>query len=127
MQVIQEFKQFISRGNVLNLAVGIVIGASFGNIVSSLVSDILMPPIGLIIGGVNFVDLKLILRNNPPVSINYGKFLQTLIDFLIIAFAIFIIVKASSRFIRAEQKKEEAAHSRETQLLTEIRDILKSK
>ncbi len=140
MSFTKEFKEFISRGNVLDLAVGIVIGGAFGNIVSSLVADILMPPIGLVIGGVDFKDLKLTLLDaqfndtgkviKDAVSINYGNFIQTLVDFLIIAFAIFLVVKGANK-LRA--KKKEEAHvavvppAREVVLLSEIRDLLKEK
>lgn len=140
MSFTKEFKEFISRGNVLDLAVGIVIGGAFGNIVSSLVADILMPPIGLVIGGVDFKDLKLTLLDaqfndtgkviKDAVSINYGNFIQTLVDFLIIAFAIFLVVKGANK-LRA--KKKEEVHvavvppAGEVVLLSEIRDLLKEK
>jgi len=112
---------------VVDLAVGIVIGAAFGKIVSSLVADVIMPPIGLLLGGVNFSELKWML--NDTVSMNIGLFLQTIIDFILIAFAIFLVIKAINRF---NKKKEEApaappAPSKEETLLTEIRDILKNK
>ena len=120
-------------GNVVDLAVGIIIGGAFGKIVSSVVNDVIMPPIGLLIGGVNFSDLKIILKaavgENPAVTINYGMFIQSLIDFLIIAFAIFIMVKA----LNATKKKEAVAPaappppSNEEVVLREIRDILKNK
>lgn len=135
MSIVKEFKEFAMRGNVIDLAIGIIIGGAFGKIVSSLVSDILMPPIGLLIGGVNFTDLKLTLKQadllqmTPPVTINYGNFIQVIFDFLIIAFAIFMLVKAINRM----KKKEEAAPaeppkpSNEEVLLTEIRDLLKNR
>jgi len=127
MGFIKEFKEFALRGNVVDMAVGIVIGAAFGNIVSSLVADVLMPPLGLLLGGVNFSELKWML--NDTVSMNIGLFLQTIIDFILIAFAIFLVIKAINRF---NKKKEEApaappAPSKEETLLTEIRDILKNK
>ena len=126
----QDFKEFILRGNVIDLAVGIIIGIAFGAIVNSLVKDIIMPPIGLLLGGVNFSDLKIILRdavgNNPAVSINYGIFIQVIIDFLLVAFAVFMIVK----IINMARRKEAAAPvppTKEETLLAEIRDILKNK
>ncbi|MBM3404556.1 MAG: large-conductance mechanosensitive channel protein MscL [Bacteroidetes bacterium] len=127
MGLIKEFKEFALRGNVVDMAVGIVIGAAFGKIVSSLVADVIMPPIGLLLGGVNFSELKWML--NDTVSMNIGLFLQTIIDFILIAFAIFLVIKAINRF---NKKKEEApaappAPSKEETLLTEIRDILKNK
>ena len=136
MSFIKEFKDFAMRGNVVDLAVGIIIGGAFGKIVSSFVSDIIMPPIGVLIGGVNFSDLAITLKESttdaageilPAVTINYGSFVNTIIDFVIIAFAIFLMIKAINRF---QQKKEEApappaAPSKEEQLLTEIRDLLK--
>lgn len=136
--VLQEFKQFAMRGNVIDMAVGIIIGGAFGKIVSSVVGDIIMPAIGLLIGGVNFTDLKIVLKHavmegdkvvTPAVSINYGNFIQVTFDFLIIAFAIFLLVKGINSLNR---KKEEApapppAPPADVQLLTEIRDLLKEK
>ena len=132
-KMLAEFKAFAMKGNVVDLAVGIIIGGAFGKIVSSVVNDVIMPPIGLLIGGVNFSDLKIILKaavgENPAVTINYGMFIQSLIDFLIIAFAIFIMVKA----LNATKKKEAVAPaappppSNEEVVLREIRDILKNK
>ncbi|NJK87852.1 MAG: large-conductance mechanosensitive channel protein MscL [Bacteroidales bacterium] len=138
MKFFKEFREFASKGNVIDLAVGIIIGAAFGKIVSSLVNDIIMPPIGLIIGGVDFTDLKIILKeaaigaNGEPiqaVSINYGSFVQVLIDFLIIAFAIFLLVKSLNKMKKKEipQIVTPPAPSKEEILLTEIRDVLKSK
>ena len=128
--LLAEFRAFAMKGNVVDLAVGIIIGVAFGKIVSSVVNDIIMPPIGLLIGGMNFSDLKIILKDaigeNPAVSINYGLFIQSLIDFVVIAFVIFIIVKA----MNATRKKEvpsPAPPSNEEIVLKEIRDILKSK
>lgn len=138
MSFIKEFKAFATRGNVVDLAVGIIIGAAFGKIVSSLVSDIIMPPIGLIIGGVNFTDLKITLKASEAladgkivdaVTLNIGNFVQVIFDFIIIAFAIFLLIKALNKL----QKKQEIAPaapptpSKEEVLLTEIRDILKNK
>ncbi|QQS52835.1 MAG: large-conductance mechanosensitive channel protein MscL [Bacteroidota bacterium] len=129
--MVSEFKAFAMKGNVIDMAVGIIIGAAFGKIVSSLVSDIIMPPLGLVIGGVDFKDLQFVMKEavdgNPAVSLNYGNFLQVTFDFLIVAFAIFMVIKA----MNAAKKKEEAAPaappapSKEEILLTEIRDLLK--
>ena len=137
-KILQEFKQFAMRGNVIDMAVGIIIGGAFGKIVSSVVGDIIMPAIGLLIGGVNFTDLKIILKQavmdgdkvvSPAVSINYGNFLQVTFDFIIIAFSIFMLVKG----INALNKKKKK--HRQLRLLlqpiyscvTEIRDLLKDK
>jgi large conductance mechanosensitive channel len=131
MSVIKEFKEFAMRGNVIDLAIGIVIGAAFGKIVTSLVADIIMPPLGLLIGGVNFTDLKVVLKAavdaNPAVTLNYGNFLQVIFDFLIVAFAIFLLVKGINRFKKKEEAKPAApaAPSNEEKLLMEIRDLLK--
>lgn len=130
MSFIKEFREFAMRGNVVDMAVGIIIGGAFGKIVSSLVNDIIMPPIGFLLGGVDFTELKAGMNVNgteEAVTINYGTFVQTTIDFLIIAFAIFLMIKA----INSMKKKEEAAPaappepSAEEKLLTEIRDLLK--
>lgn len=131
MKILDEFKAFAMKGNMVDMAVGIIIGAAFGKIVSSLVNDIIMPPIGLLLGGVNFTDLKVVLKaateTVPAVTWNYGSFIQVVIDFLIVAWAIFMIVKA----INAAKKKEEAAPAappaptKDQALLTEIRDLLK--
>lgn len=121
------------RGSVIDLAVGIIVGGAFGKIVSSFVSDILMPPIGLLLGGVNFTDLKLILKNasgsSPAVALNYGNFIQALIDFLIIAAAIFLMIKAVNTLRKKEAEKPAAPAAPTTQekLLMEIRDILKNR
>jgi large conductance mechanosensitive channel len=130
MSIIKEFKTFAMRGNVVDLAVGIIIGGAFGKIVSSVVADVIMPPIGLLVGGVNFTSLAITLKEavgkTPAVTLNYGNFLQAVFDFLIVAFAVFMLVKA----INTMQKKEEAAAPPPPQqevLLTEIRDILKQK
>ena len=136
---LKEFKEFAVKGNVVDLAVGIVIGAAFGKIVSSFVADVLMPPIGLLLGGVDFSDLWLTLKGAsidtagnavPAVRIAYGAFINTVIDFVIIAFAIFIVVKAINRMKRHEEAKPAPAApapTREEQVLVEIRDILKAK
>lgn len=131
MSVLNEFKQFAMRGNVVDLAVGVVIGAAFGKIVSSLVGDVFMPVLGLVVGGVDFSDLAITLRaaadGAPAVTLGYGRFIQTLFDFTIIAFAIFLAVKLINRLKRAEEAKPSAppAPSNEEKLLTEIRDLLK--
>jgi large conductance mechanosensitive channel len=132
MKIIQEFKEFAMKGNVLDLAVGVVIGGAFGKIVTSFVNDILMPPLGFILGGINFSDLKIILKKavgeTPAITFNYGNFLQATVDFLIIASAIFMFVKMINRFKRKEAAKPEIkAPSNEEKLLSEIRDLLKNK
>lgn len=137
---LSEFKQFAMRGNVLDMAVGVIIGGAFGKIVSSLVDDLIMPPIGWIIGGVNFSELKISLptvevagEKLPAATINYGNFLQTTLDFVIIALCVFLLVKGINRLARknAAAAKEEAPKapepSAEEKLLTEIRDLLKSR
>jgi large conductance mechanosensitive channel len=131
MSMISEFRDFAMRGNVVDMAVGIVIGGAFGKIVSSFVNDVLMPPLGILLGGVDFTDLAVTLKEAvgevPAVTLNYGTFVQTLVDFIIIAFAIFMVIKA----MNALKKKKEAAppeppkQSAEEILLTEIRDLLK--
>ncbi len=139
MSMLKDFKEFAMRGNVVDMAVGIIIGGAFGKIISSLVADVIMPPIGLLLGGVSFTDLKFILKEpvldaagaitTAAVSINYGNFIQVTVDFLIIAFAIFMMIKA----LMSMKKKEEAAPaappvpSKEETLLSEIRDLLKEK
>ncbi|BBT79359.1 large-conductance mechanosensitive channel [Aeromonas allosaccharophila] len=132
MSLIQEFKAFAARGNVIDMAVGIIIGAAFGKIVSSFVGDVIMPPIGLILGGVDFSDLAVTLKaaegSTPAVVIAYGKFIQTIIDFLIISFAIFMGLKAINT-LKKKQEEEAAAPAgptKDQELLTEIRDLLKS-
>ena len=135
MKLVDEFKSFAIKGNVVDLAVGIIIGAAFGKIVSSIVSYIIMPPLGLLIGGVTFTDLKLVLKaavdaTHPAVTWNYGNFLQVTFDFLIVAFAVFIFIKA---VVIARRKEEEGpaappappVPTKEEILLTEIRDLLK--
>lgn len=120
----KEFKAFALKGNVLDLAIGVIIGAAFGKIVSSLVDDILMPLLGFLIGGLNFAQLEIKFGD---VILKYGSFLQTLLDFLIVSFSIFLFIKGVNRFKRKEEKKqaEPPAPSKEEQLLTEIRDLLK--
>ncbi|PAS31137.1 large-conductance mechanosensitive channel protein MscL [Vibrio cholerae] len=132
MSLLKEFKAFASRGNVIDMAVGIIIGAAFGKIVSSFVADIIMPPIGIILGGVNFSDLSSVLLaaqgDAPAVVIAYGKFIQTVVDFTIIAFAIFMGLKAINTLKRKEEEapKAPAAPTKDQELLSEIRDLLKA-
>ena len=130
MGMMKEFKEFAMRGNVVDMAVGIIIGAAFGKIVSSVVADVIMPPIGLLLGGVDFSDLAIVLQaavdQTPAVTLNYGKFIQTVIDFLIIAFAVFFVVKGINTFKRKEEEKP-AEPPKEQVLLAEIRDLLKQK
>lgn len=136
--ILQEFKKFAMRGNVIDMAVGIIIGGAFGKIVSSVVGDMIMPAVGVLVGGVNFTDLKFVLKQavmegekvvTPAVSINYGNFIQVTFDFIIIAFAVFMLVKGVNSL---SKKKEEAPAApppppADVQLLTEIRDLLKKK
>jgi large conductance mechanosensitive channel len=130
MSMMSEFRDFAMRGNVVDMAVGIVIGGAFGKIVSSFVSDVLMPPIGLALGGVNFSDLAMTLKEASgdvaAVTLNYGSFVQTVIDFIIIAFAIFMVIKAMNSLKKKEEEKPAAPPkpTAEETLLTEIRDIL---
>lgn len=137
MSFIQEFKEFATRGNVMELAVGIIIGGAFGKIVSSLVADIIMPPLGLIVGGIKFTDLKLWLKEavvdssgkviQDAVTMNVGSFIQTVFDFLVIAGAIFLIMKVMNTLNRTKQKEPPSppVPSAEVLLLSEIRDLLK--
>jgi len=133
MSMLNEFKDFAVKGNVVDMAVGIVIGAAFGKIVSALVAGVLMPPIGILLGGVDFTDLALVLKDAvgdaPAVVISYGKFVQTVIDFTIIAFAIFMVVKGINKLKKKEEAAPKAppAPSNEEVLLAEIRDLLKAK
>lgn len=133
MSLLQEFKTFAVKGNMIDMAVGIIIGAAFGKIVSSLVGDLIMPPLGVLIGGVDFSDLAITLKaaeaDAPAVVLAYGKFIQTLIDFVIIAFAIFIGIKAINRLKHEEPAPPPAppAPSKEQELLTEIRDLLRQR
>ena len=120
--MLKEFKKFISRGNVLDMAVGVVIGAAFGKIISSLVDDIIMPLVGLALGGVDFTGLTLKVKD---ATITYGVFIQNVVDFLIIAFCIFLVVKAFNKFAKKEEKKAAPAKSDEVKLLEEIRDLMK--
>lgn len=133
MSILKEFKEFAVKGNAVDMAVGIVIGASFGKIIASMVADVIMPPIGVLVGGVDFTKLAITLKEAvgdvPAVTIKYGNFIQTVVDFTIIAFAIFMAVKLINKL-----KKQEAAApvappepTKEELLLTEIRDLLKAK
>ncbi|HSJ97301.1 MAG TPA: large-conductance mechanosensitive channel protein MscL [Myxococcota bacterium] len=126
MSMVSEFKEFIQRGNVVDMAVGVIIGAAFGRIVTTLVDGVLMPPIGLASGGVDFSQLAAVIGGPPeaPVTINYGAFIQTLIDFLIIAFCIFLLVKAVNK-LRKPEAAPAAEPPEEVRLLTEIRDLLR--
>ncbi|MEM7503897.1 MAG: large-conductance mechanosensitive channel protein MscL [Pseudomonadota bacterium] len=133
MSMVSEFKDFAMRGNVVDMAVGIVIGGAFGKIVSSFVADVLMPPIGLLLGGVDFSGLAVTLQEAAgeveAVTLNYGTFIQTVVDFLIIAFAIFLVVKAMNSMKKKEEEAPAAPPepSKEEVLLTEIRDALRSR
>jgi large conductance mechanosensitive channel len=131
MSMMKEFQDFAMRGNVVDMAVGIVIGAAFGKIITAFVNGVLMPPIGLLVGGVDFSDLALTLQEASgevaAVTLNYGAFIQTVVDFIIIAFAIFMVVKAMNKMKKKEEAKPAAPPkpSAEETLLTEIRDLLK--
>ena len=131
MGFISEFKEFAVKGNVIDMAVGVVIGGAFGKIVTSLVGDVIMPVVGVITGGVNFSDLKVILKEAvgevPAVTINYGVFIQTIVDFTIIAFCIFVAIKAINKLKREKPAEPEAPAepSEDILLLREIRDSLK--
>lgn len=133
MSMLSEFKEFAVKGNVVDMAVGVIIGAAFGKIVTSLVGDVIMPPIGVVLGGVDFSNLSIIIQEaidkKPAVTISYGKFLQTVIDFTIVAFVIFIAVKGmnSLKKKKAEVIEAPAALPNQEVLLTEIRDLLKNK
>ena len=133
MSLIKEFKQFALRGNVADMAVGIIIGAAFGKIVSSIVQDLFMPPLGLLIGNVNFSDLSAVLHGatetNKAVTLNYGLFITTVIDFIIIALVVFALIKGMNALKKKEEEKPAAsqAPSKQEILLTEIRDILKNR
>ena len=130
MGMVKEFRDFAVKGNVVDLAVGIIIGAAFGKIVTSVVADVIMPPIGLLIGGVDFSDLVITLKaaegGAPAVVISIGKFIQTIIDFTIIAFAIFMLVKVINK-VKAKEPAAPAAPTTQEVLLAEIRDLLKQK
>lgn len=135
MGILKEFKEFAMRGSVVDLAVGVVIGGAFGKIVTSLVDDIIMPPIGYLTGGVDFSEIKYVLKaadevaKKPEVAINLGNFINVVIQFLIVAFCIFMVIKALNSMKRKEDKAPEVAPAptKEETLLTEIRDLLKNK
>ena len=134
MSMLQEFKEFAMKGNVVDLAVGVIIGGAFGKIVSSLVADVIMPPIGVLMGGVDFTKLGVVLKEavdekTPAVLLNYGNFVQSVVDFTIVAFAIFMAIKLMNKMKKTEPPAPEAppAPTKEELLLTEIRDILKVK
>lgn len=138
MSLVKEFKEFALKGNVVDLAVGVIIGGAFGKIVSSLVSDVIMPPLGVLLGGVNFSDIKIMLKDAavdmsgkaiPAVSINIGVFIQTVIDFAIIAGAIFIMIKMMNTLRRKKEEEPAAPPEKpeDVKLLEEIRDLLKNK
>lgn len=134
MGMASEFKEFAVKGNVVDMAVGVIIGGAFGKIVSSFVSDVVTPPLGLLVGGVNFNDLAITLKaaagDVPAVVISYGKFMQSVFDFVIVAFAIFMVIKAINSAKRAEPAPPPPPPpepSKEEMLLSEIRDILKAK
>ncbi len=136
MKLVDEFKAFAMRGNVVDMAVGIIIGGAFGKIISSFVGDVLMPPLGLLLGGIDFKDMSVTLKDavmngaevvTPAVSLNYGMFIQNVVDFLIIAFAIFMAIKAMNSMKKKEEEVPAAppAPTKEQELLSEIRDLLK--
>lgn len=133
MAILKEFREFAVKGNVVDMAVGIIIGAAFGKIVSSFVGDVIMPPLGILIGGINFADLAFTLKDAvgeaPAVTLNYGRFIQTLVDFTIVAFAIFMVIKAMNTLKRKEEAVPSAPPepTREEVLLAEIRDLLKQR
>lgn len=132
MNLISDFKKFAMKGNVVDLAVAVVIGAAFGRIVTSFVNDVLMPPIGILLGGVDFSELRIVLQEATEdvaaVTLNYGMFIQTVINFLIVAFAVFIVVKVYENTKKKEEVKPApiAVIPAQEKLLTEIRDLLKS-
>jgi len=143
MKILKEFKEFAVKGNIIDLAVGIIIGTAFGKIIASLVSDIIMPPFGLLLGGLNFTDMQYIMKEavqdpvtgkeTAAVALRYGSFIQTLVDFTIIAFSIFMILKGII-IMKKQQVKDQASApvapptlTKDQELLSEIRDILKNK
>ena len=141
MGFLKEFKAFALKGNVMDMAVGVIIGGAFGKIVTSLVNDIIMPPIGILVGGVDFTNLKLVIKKAvveggaevaPAVTWNYGAFIQQVVDFTILALCVFMMVKVMNKLLKKEEAKPAPAPappapSKEEVLLTEIRDILKNK
>lgn len=130
MGMIQEFKTFAMKGNMVDMAVGIIIGAAFGKIISSLVGDVIMPPIGMVLGGVDFSNLVVVLQaateKAPAVVLSYGRFIQSIVDFLIIALCIFLVVKGINT-LKKEEEAAPAAPSNQEVLLAEIRDLLKTR
>lgn len=133
MGMIKEFQEFAIKGNVMDIAVGIIIGAAFGNIVSSFVADVIMPPIGVLVGGIDFSNLSITIKaaagETPAVVIGYGKFIQTVVDFLIIAFSIFIVIEGLNSLKRKKEEAPQAPPESPAQevLLAEIRDLLKAR
>jgi large conductance mechanosensitive channel len=131
MKILNEFREFAVKGNVVDMAIGVIIGAAFGKIVTSLVTDIVMPPIGILVGGVDFSDLSITLKaataNSAAVTLGYGKFVQTVFDFLIVAFAMFSVIKFMNSLKRKQEQATVQTPPKQELLLTEIRDILKSK
>ncbi len=139
MAILKELKDFMMRGNVVDMAVGVVVGGAFGQIVTSLVNDVIMPPIGYLLNGMDFKELKLIIKHAtvdasgaavPEVTLNYGNFIQTIINFIIIATAIFFAIKAMNSFHKKKEEEPAAAPpvpTKEEELLTQIRDLLKEK
>jgi large conductance mechanosensitive channel len=131
MSMMKEFREFAVKGNMLDMAVGIIIGAAFGKIVSSLVADMIMPPVGLALGGVDFSNMVLVLKDavggKPAVVVSYGKFIMAIIDFIIIAFVVFLLVKGINAMRKKEAVAPETPPSRDQVLLGEIRDLLKEK
>jgi large conductance mechanosensitive channel len=137
MKLFKEFKEFAVKGNMIDLAVGIIIGAAFGKIIASLVNDIIMPPIGLLLGGINFTDIQVIMKDavkdpvtgkeTAAVALKIGNFIQTLVDFTIIAFSVFLILKGliSMKKKKVEEPAAPPAPTKDQELLTEIRDLLK--
>ncbi|PPD04906.1 MAG: large conductance mechanosensitive channel protein MscL [Methylobacter sp.] len=130
MSLIQEFKEFAVKGNAVDMAVGVIVGAAFGKVVSSLVADVFMPPIGVVVGGVDFTKLAVTIKeaadNAPAVTLNYGMFIQSIVDFTIIAFVIFLMIKMINSLKKEEPTAPEPAPTKEELLLTEIRDLLKA-
>ncbi len=133
MSLMKEFKEFAMKGNVVDMAVGVIVGAAFGKIVTSLVGDVLMPPLGVVLGGMDFSSLSAVIKEaaegSPAVTLNYGKFIQTVVDFTIVAFVIFMAIKGINKLKRPEPAAPaaEAGPTKEQELLMEIRDLLKNR